>query len=371
MINMKTAIIVTAAGASSRMGGGTPKQYLKQNGLTVLEWSVKAFCDFTDQFFICVTVPKGDVEFVREMLAKSGLRADAIVEGGASRQASVYNALKALPTDTDRVLIHDAARPYVSKEVINGVLAALETSDAVIPAVTPKNTVRTAGKTLDRSKLFEVQTPQGFSFPVLMKANEKALEDGFEGTDDAGLVERIGVPVTISKGEYTNIKITTPEDLPVNIRTGMGYDVHKLVEGRPLMLGCTHIPYERGLLGHSDADVVAHAIADAILGAAALGDIGRHFPDKDPQYEGMSGSKILSLTMEILKAAGFTLINVDATLVAEQPKIAPHAAQMIKNTAAALGVPENCVSIKATTEEGLGISGGGNAMAAYAVASVK
>lgn len=353
------------------MGGSIPKQYMDLNGLTVLSRSVKAFCDFSEVFFICVTVPQGDVEYVREMLEKSGLRADCIVEGGATRQASVYNALKNLPADTGRVLIHDGARPYVSEGVISGVLNALENSDAVIPAVTPKNTIRTAEKTLDRSALYEVQTPQGFSYPLLMKANEKALEDGFEGTDDAGLVERIGVPVTISQGEYSNIKITTPEDLPVNIRTGMGYDVHKLVDGRPLMLGCTHIPYEKGLLGHSDADVVAHAIADAILGAAALGDIGRHFPDKDPQYEGMSGNKILSLTMDILKAAGFTLINVDATLVAEKPKISPYAAQMIRNTAAALGVPENCVSIKATTEEGLGISGGGNAMAAYAVATVK
>ena len=368
---MKTAVIITAAGASRRMGGSIPKQYMYLDGLTVLARSVKAFCDFQDDFFICVTVPAGDVEFVRGMLKKSGLEADAIVEGGSTRQISVYNALKALPEDTQQVLIHDGARPFVSGELIAGVLQALETAKAVVPGVTPKNTIRTAETTLDRSSLYEVQTPQGFDFRLLLKANEQALKDGFSGTDDAGLVERLGVPVIISQGDYANIKITTPEDLPMNIRTGMGYDVHKLVPGRRLFLGCVEIPYEKGLLGHSDADVVSHAIADAILGAAALGDIGRHFPDKDPQYEGMSGTEILQRTAEILRSAGFTLVNVDATLVAEKPKIAPYAAQMNKNTAAALGVPENCVSIKATTEEGMGISGGGEAMASYAVATVR
>lgn len=353
------------------MGGSIPKQYMYLDGLTVLARSVKAFCDFSEEFFICVTVPVGDVEFVGEMLKKSGLRADAIVEGGNTRQISVFKALKALPEDTEQVLIHDGARPYVSRDVISGVLKALKTGDAVVPGVTPKNTIRTAGATLDRTRLYEVQTPQGFDYQLLLKANEKALKDGFTGTDDAGLIERIGVPVVISQGDYANIKITTPEDLPVTTRTGMGYDVHRLVPGRRLFLGCVEIPYEKGLLGHSDADVVSHAIADAVLGAAALGDIGRHFPDKDPQYEGMSGTEILQRTAAILKAAGFTLVNVDATLVAEQPKIAPYAAQMNKNTAAALGVPENCVSIKATTEEGMGISGGKEAMAAYAVATVK
>ena len=368
---MRKAVIITAAGASRRMGGSIPKQYMNLDGLTVLARSVKAFCDHPEDFYICVTVPPGDVEFVRSMLEKSGLAADAITEGGETRQISVYNALRALPAGTEQVLIHDGARPYVSREVIDGVLEALKTCDAVVPGVTPKNTIRTLSTTLDRSELYEVQTPQGFSCPLLLKANEQAAADGFTGTDDAGLVERTGTEVAISKGDYANIKITTPEDLPVTARTGMGYDVHRLVPGRRLFLGCVEIPYEKGLLGHSDADVVSHAIADAILGAAALGDIGRHFPDKDPQYEGMSGTEILQRTADILQAAGFTLVNVDATLVAEQPKIAPYAAQMNKNTAAALGVPENCVSIKATTEEGMGISGSGEAMAAYAVATVK
>lgn len=368
---MKTAVIVTAAGASRRMGGSIPKQYLDLNGLTVLQRSVKAFCDFKKDFFICVTVPAGDTDYVRRMLDGAGLVADLIVEGGETRQISVYNALKALPEDTETVLIHDGARPFVTPQVIAGVLDALKDHDAVVPGVTPKNTIRTAEATLDRSSLYEVQTPQGFSYPILMKANEKAFEDGFSATDDASLAERAGASVFISPGDYANIKITTPEDIPVTVRTGMGYDVHRLVPGRRLFLGCVEIPYEKGLLGHSDADVVSHAIADAILGAAALGDIGRHFPDKDPQYEGMSGAEILHKTSEILHSAGFTLVNADATLVAEKPKIAPYAAQMNRNTAAALGVPENCVSIKATTEEGLGISGSGDAMAAYAVATVR
>ena len=177
--------------------------------------------------------------------------------------------------------------------------------------------------------------------------------------------------VRITEGDYANYKITTPEDLPMTIRTGNGYDVHRLVPGRKLMLGCCEIPFEKGLLGHSDADVCAHAIADALLGAAALGDIGRHFPDTDPAFEGMPGRVILQKTADILREAGFSIVNVDATIIAQRPKIAPHAHQMIEKTAEALGIPASDVSIKATTEEGLGFTGDGSAIACLATATVK
>jgi len=363
-------LIIAAAGASRRMGGTVPKQYMLYKNLPVLIRSAKVFCGVREISFTCVVCPAGDEAYVKSLFSQFHVPVDAVVCGGPTRQESVYNALRALPGDTDAVLIHDGARPFVTEAVIGRVLEAVKTSPAVIPGVTPKNTIRTAEKTLNRSELYEVQTPQAFDYRLLLKANENALKEGFSGTDDAGLMERIGIPVTVVEGDYANLKITTPEDMPVNMRTGMGYDVHRLVEDRPLMLGCVHIPYEKGLLGHSDADVLCHAICDAILGACALGDIGRHFPDKDPQYAGMSGTEILSKTASIIQSSGFTINNIDATLVAERPKIAPYAPQMIAAVASALELPETAVSIKATTEEGLGITGSGEAMAAYAVATV-
>jgi len=237
--------------------------------------------------------------------------------------------------------------------------------------VAPRYTIRTAETTLDRSKLYEVQTPQGFRTDILKKAYEKAAADGFSATDDAGVTEHYGIMTHIVEGDYANIKITTPGDFPQSVRVGTGYDVHRLVPGRPLMLGCVHVPYELGLLGHSDADVIAHAIADALLGAAALGDIGKHFPDNSADTEGMAGSEILRRTAGILRSAGFTIINTDATLVAERPKVSKYTEAMQQAVAEALGIEKDQVGIKATTEEGLGLTGSGEAMAAHAVASIK
>ena len=342
--------------------------------------AARAFCALQEVSLIVAAVPAEDVDFCRDLLARWGLSETCVTPGGATRQESVQNALRILPPDIDTVLVHDAARPFVSEEVIRGVLEALDTAEGAVPCVHPKNTIRTETETLDRSLLYEVQTPQGFRRKLLEDAFAYANATGFAGTDEAGIVEhylkseqgaKTGAAVRVTQGSYANYKITTPEDLPVNIRTGNGYDVHRLVPGRKLMLGCCEVPYEKGLLGHSDADVVAHAIADALLGAAALGDIGRHFPDSDPVYEGMAGSEILARTARILRDAGFSIVNVDATLIAQKPKIAPYAPQMIENTAKALGVPESAVSIKATTEEGLGFTGDGSAMACLATASVR
>ena len=367
----KTAVIIAAAGSSTRMGGGIPKQYRMCGNLPVLVKAVKAFCDVQGISDIIVTASEAEQQNCRNLLDRWGCAQAIVVCGGATRQESVSNALACIPEDCTKVLIHDGARPFVEPEVIKAVIEELEKSPAVIPCVQPKSTIRTTEETLDRSKLYEVQTPQGFRMDTLLEAFRKAKEDGFEGTDEAGLVERTGVKISIVPGSYKNIKLTTPEDFPVDIRIGNGYDVHRLVDGRPLMLACTQVPYEKGLLGHSDADVISHAIADAILGACALGDIGRHFPDNDPKYEGMAGKLLLSETARIVREAGFTIINIDATLIAQKPKVAPYIETMRENTAAALGLPVSCVSIKATTEEGLGFTGDGSAMAAMASASVK
>ena len=348
----KFAVIIPAAGRSLRMGG-RKKENIVIGSKTVLEMAKEAFEGFDR---IVVVGPGGDVP------------------GGERRQDSVRNGLSVLGDDIEYVLIHDGARPFVSKDVIDRVKnALLSGADAAVPCVRPKDTIRTSEKTLERSKLFAVQTPQGFRLEVLRKCYDRVYEDGAEITDDASAADHCGIKVEIVEGDYRNRKITTPDDLPYEsrIRFGNGYDLHRLVSGRPLMLGCTALPFEKGLLGHSDADVIAHAVADAMLGAAALGDIGKHFPDTSPDTEGMSGTEILSKTAEILKNSGFTTLSVDATLIAQKPKIAPFADEMRRNMAAALGIDKKNVSVKATTEEGLGPTGEGLAMAAYAIAAVK
>ena len=363
------------------MGGSVPKQYLMIEDLPVLVKAVRAFCAVEGVQDILVMCPPGDSRYCQDLIAEHlhactsgvGVFPRVLVrEGGATRQQTVEKGMAQLSGKADLVLVHDGARPFVSAEVIGGVIEALKAgADAAVPCVSPKSTIRTAEKTLDRSSLYEVQTPQGFKAEVLQKALKKAAEDGFTGTDEASLAERIGAEITITEGSYANIKITTPEDLPMkDMRCGNGYDVHRLVEGRKLMLGCVEIPFEKGLLGHSDADVCAHAIADALLGAAALRDIGYHFPDTAAETEGMPGSLLLAKTALLLKNAGFTIINIDATIVAQRPKLAPYIEEMRAATAEALGIPLRSVSIKATTEEGLGITGSGDAISTFATAAI-
>ena len=372
--------MIAAAGSGLRMGGGLPKQYIGINGLSVLSRSVKAFCGADGASEIVVICPPGDAERCRKMIAgelgEELLSGEGplvrITEGGSTRQQSVENGLAAVDPASESVLVHDAARPFVSAEVIGGVLEALRSgADAAVPCVKPKNTIRIAEKTLDRDSLYEVQTPQGFKTELLREAFKRAKAEGFTGTDEAGLAERAGFAITITEGSYENIKITTPEDLPMNIRCGNGYDVHRLVPGRKLMLGCVEVPFDKGLLGHSDADVCSHAIADALLGAAALRDIGYHFPDTSAETEGMPGRELLARTAAIIRKAGFTIINTDATIVAQRPKLAPYIEEMRRATAEALGLDVSAVSIKATTEEGLGITGSGEAISTFATAAIK
>lgn len=346
------AVIIAAAGRSTRMGG-VKKENIKLGDKTVLELTKDAFEGIGR---IVVVGPGGDVE------------------GGERRQDSVCKGLEFLGDDADFVLVHDGARPFVKKDLIERVMDALEKgADAAVPCVRPKDTIRTKDATLDRSKLFAVQTPQGFRLDVLRDAYRKVNADGIEVTDDASAAEYAGYKVDIVEGDYENYKITTPSDIPseYRLRFGNGYDLHLLTEGRPLMLGCIEVPFEKGLLGHSDADVISHAIADAMLGAAALGDIGKHFPDNAAETEGMSGKEILSKTAGILKSHGFTTLSVDATLIAQKPKVAPYTDKMREAIASAIGIDKSKVSVKATTEEGVGPTGEGLAMAAYATATVK
>lgn len=376
--------VLAAAGSSTRMG--FDKLSYPLGAHTVLEESLLAFdrCPQVNEIVLVVGKHAG---LQAEKAAAVCTTPVVLVPGGATRAESVKAGV--LAAHGDIVAIHDAARPFVSQTVIQTVLAAAERTGAAAPAVPVKDTIKQAvpgdGKTVpadclvqdtpDRSTLYAVQTPQCFDRAKYLQALEQLPEEKARlVTDDCSLFELAGMPVQLVEGDYTNIKITTREDLlpyrkeDTAMRIGHGYDVHKLVEGRPLILGGVQIPYEKGLLGHSDADVLAHAISDALLGAAALGDIGQHFPDTDPAYAGADSLKLARAVVELVAEKGYHVENVDATILCQAPKLAPHILAMRQNLARALQMDVEDVSVKATTEEHLGFTGAGQGIAVHAVA---
>lgn len=365
--------IIGAAGSGKRMAAPLPKQFLKAGGKTILETTVEKFesLSIIDQIIIVTAGDYQDLccQFFHEQISVGKIQ---VICGGKERQDSIYQAVRYLQdqgAEEDAVvLIHDGVRPYASADLIRRVAERVVSEGAAIAAVPPKDTIRHEEEgTLDRSRLWCVQTPQGFQFSILRDAFVKAFQDGFYGTDDAGLVERIGQRVSIVEGENTNIKITTPEDLTVENRIGTGFDVHRLTENRKLILGGVEIPFEKGLLGHSDADVLLHALMDAMLGAAALGDIGKLFPDQDDSYKDISSLLLLERTGRAVAEAGYSLGNLDATIICQRPKLAGYIDQMRENIARVLGVPIEQISVKATTTEKLGFTGRGEGIAAEAV----
>lgn len=371
----KIGIVIAAAGVGKRMGKDVPKQFLNIGGQPVIAKTYKAFADCQMVDSIYVVTGEEYMEKCKNIMVpylnQNQLGKFAgIVSGGAERQDSIYRALQAIKAQglgVDYVLVHDAARPFVTREIIENTIKAAVEYDAAIVCVKPKDTIRTSKETLDRNRLMIVQTPQGFNFEKIFKAYELAEEQGFLGTDDASVAELINLRPAIVEGEYSNIKITTPEDLPVETRIGKGYDVHKLVEGRKCILGGVDVPHETGLLGHSDADVLLHAIMDALLGAAALGDIGRHFPDTDERFKGANSLQLLEHVGYMLRDRGYSIGNIDATVICERPKILPHVEEMRKNVAKALNIGEGQINIKGTTTEKLGFTGRKEGIAAEAV----
>ena len=370
--------VISAGGSGTRMGAAVPKQFLKIGGETILEKAAGAFFDAPAVDHVVIVthpdwMPETEALFAKPLaVARRGEKTLDLVPGGAARQDSVRAALDRIRemgvSEEDLILVHDGARPFVSERLIGETLAAAEEQGAAIAAVAPHDTIRLReGGTLDRSKLLAVQTPQTFRAGILMEAHRRAFEEGFLGTDDAGLAERIGCRVAVVEGEDRNIKITTPEDLKVDYRIGTGFDVHRLVEGRKLILGGVTIPYEKGLDGHSDADVLLHALMDAMLGAAALGDIGKLFPDTDDAYLGIDSMVLLGRTWEAVQQAGFGFVNCDVTVICQRPKLRPYIDEMRENIAGALGVTADRVSVKATTTEKLGFTGRGEGIACEAV----
>jgi 2-C-methyl-D-erythritol 4-phosphate cytidylyltransferase / 2-C-methyl-D-erythritol 2,4-cyclodiphosphate synthase len=374
--------IIAAGGTGRRLGSAVPKQLLDVAGRSLLQRSVDAFRAHPSIADVIVALPASLVSDPPAWLA--GVR---IVEGGERRQDSVANAFGALAAESEIVLVHDAARPFVTPEVISRAIEGAATHGAAIVAVPVTDTVKRVAprgssdstvitETLPREEIFLAQTPQAFRREVL-RAAIAAGRSG-DATDEAMLAERAGHPVHVVDGDPRNVKITTAGDLEAartrlrqapgaSGRVGVGYDLHRLVDGRALVLGGVTVPSERGALGHSDADVVCHSVTDAILGAARAGDIGQHFPDTDARWKDASSVALLRHAAAIVRDRGWAVENVDVVVVLERPKLAPYRTAMEDQLAAALSLPSGAVSIKAKTNEGVDAVGRGEAVAAHAV----
>lgn len=376
--------VIVAAGNSTRMGGAIPKVLENLNGRPVLLYSFLALAACPQVGELCVVCREEDRPRVEGLLRDMTDKPFTVVAGGQERQDSVLNGVSALSPERNYLLIHDGARPFVTPELASAVCRDAVAYGAATAAVPSKDTCKLSDgegfveSTPPRERLMAIQTPQAFEREMYLYAARRAQAAGLSYTDDCQLIEAAGGQVRLTPGDYRNIKLTTPEDRQAAraylgkeekaMRVGSGYDVHKLVEGRKLILGGVEVPFEKGLLGHSDADVLAHAIADALLGAAALGDIGKLFPDSDPRYAGISSLELLRQVAALLQERGWAVVNIDATLIAQAPKVGPYRPEMEANLSAALGTDADRVNVKATTEEHLGFTGDGSGMAAHAVA---
>ena len=377
--------VVVAAGRGVRMGAAVNKVLLPLCGEPVIRHAVRAFCEADEIDGVVVVASADETERMRAALC--GLeKVCAIVPGGSTRQESVKNGLDALPKEAHIALVHDGARPLISRELIARCIRQTEDCGSAVVCTPVTDTVKVEKdgcvvRTLDRSQLRAVQTPQCFFAGELKAAYEAAARDGVSVTDDASVMEHAGHSVHLLESSEVNFKLTTPEDLrrAEDIigerkfmqrlpRTGFGYDVHKLVSGRRLILCGKEIPWEKGLDGHSDADVAVHALMDALLGAACLGDIGRLYPDNDPAFEGADSMKLLADVLRRVKDAGYAVVHADVTIVAQKPKLMPYMDEMRRNLENAMAGAH--VNVKATTTERLGFEGRGEGISAQAVATI-
>lgn len=407
-IDRKIVLILAAAGKGTRLGYSLPKQFIKMEGLddrSPLQKSIltAGIVDEIDEVIV-VTNPEY-IDLTYEQIAEEAdahsssgpnfeskdvlqsqdkdrvlsnfrpyrkdvkLKRLEVIEGGASRQESTALGIKFALQDKPEnyiVLIHDAARPNASPDLYRRVIKEAYEKGAVVPAVRLKDTIRDVNKgTLNRDDMRAVQTPQGFAGEIILKAIKHAEENCFVGTDEGSLIDFMGFPVSTVLGSESNIKITSPEDLTKTVCIGTGYDVHAFAENRKLILGGVDIPFEKGLLGHSDADVLTHALMDAILGAMGEGDIGLLFPDTAPEYKGVSSIELLKRVVALMNEKFYTLENADITVICQAPKIRPHIDEMKKNLELVLS-PKNGINIKGTTTEKLGFEGRGEGIAASA-----
>ncbi|MDA9231253.1 2-C-methyl-D-erythritol 4-phosphate cytidylyltransferase [Rickettsiales bacterium] len=390
----KIVALITAGGRGSRLsigGEGIPKQYMPLAGLPMLRHTILAFLNHPKIDDVLCVIHPDDMKLYEETII--GLDLLNPVLGGSTRQVSVCNGLEALKQyDPEKVLIHDAARPFVTKRVINGILEKLETHPAVIPAIAIEDTIKKYrdGKiewTLERENLWRAQTPQAFIYKDILNAHNDLKHMNF--TDDAALDEYCGIPVAIVPGSQNNFKITTEEDyerakriiamriedVKEETRCGIGYDVHAFrdrkegEDGFIKIAGC-EVKFDRQIEAHSDGDAAIHAIIDALLGSIGEGDIGEHFSDKDAKWENCDSREMLRITNHILKKKGAKILNIDLTIICEKPKISQHKAKMEESIAQTLNIDKNRVNIKATTTEKLGFLGRAEGIAAQAICSV-
>jgi 2-C-methyl-D-erythritol 4-phosphate cytidylyltransferase/2-C-methyl-D-erythritol 2,4-cyclodiphosphate synthase len=383
----RTAAILVAAGRGLRAGAGGPKQYREIGGQTVIFRAMEALSRHPDVFAVQPVVNPDDIAVFNEAVA--GLRHQPPTNGGATRQASVHAGLEALAAEKpDIVLIHDAARPFVTPAVISRAIDAVGRTGAAVPAIPVTDTIKQVSDAGDveatpvRARLRIAQTPQAFRFDVILDAHRRAAREGrSDFTDDAALAEWAGLTVATFEGDPANMKLTTPEDFIReearlaaqlgDIRTGTGYDVHAFGEGDHLMLCGVRVPHTSGFLAHSDGDVGLHALVDAILGALADGDIGSHFPPSDPQWKGAASDKFLKYAVDRVTARGGRIANLEVTMICERPKIGPLRDTMRARIAEITGLNISRVAVKATTSERLGFTGREEGIAATASATIR
>ena len=371
----RTVALIVAAGRGTRMGGA-PKQFAPVGGRPLIAHSYAALSAHPAVDDVMMAIGAGQEDALR-----SALGAVTYVVGGATRRDSVRAGLNAMKAT--RVLVHDAARPFVPTKVIDRLLSALQVHDGAVPALPVADTLARGsgalGDTVPRDGLLRIQTPQAFRFDALCYAHRQWSADE-EATDDAQMVRRFGGSVALVEGDAMLEKVTYPADLAaaearlgaaMRTRSATGFDVHRLAEGEELWLGGVRIPHDKGLSGHSDADVALHAITDALLGTIAAGDIGTHFPPSDPQWRGANSAQFLLRAAELVATKGGTIDFIDLTLICEAPKIGPHREAMRERIAGLLGLAAAQVSIKATTSERLGFTGRGEGIAAQAIATIR
>lgn len=387
---MTTAALIVAAGRGARAGDGLPKQYRTLGGVAILARTLARFAAAPGVDRLCVCIRAQDrALFDAAVAGLSSPKPLRVVDGGAERALTVRLGLEALADDPlgppARVLIHDAARPFVSTAVIEAVIAALETADGACASIPIVDALRRSenglcGALIPREGVWRAQTPQGFRFDAILAAHRDHPDPA--APDDAEIARRAGLQVAIVESEADNFKITRPGDFAraerlvaqetgMETRLGTGFDVHRFGPGDHLMLCGVRVPHERGFIAHSDGDVGLHALTDAVLGALALGDIGRWFPPSDPQWKGASSDRFLRHALDRAAERGFTVVNLDVTLICERPKITPHAEAMRAAIAAIAGCAIDRVSVKATTTEGLGFTGRAEGVAAQAAAALK
>ena len=385
---MSIAAVIVAGGSGFRAGGELPKQYQLIGGRPVIWWTLKAFADHPGISHVQTVIGAGHEKLFAA--ASKGLKIAEPVIGGTSRQDSCRIGVTACAR-FEKVLIHDAARPFVSADLISHIIAELDRSEGVVPGIPMADTMKFApggvvARTVDRQSLWSVQTPQGFGAAAILNAHNQAYEQKLEGlTDDAAVAEKFGMQVRIIAGRTENHKLTTAEDIVAadrtlmiqnnldrpDIRIGQGIDFHEFEKGNGVILCGVKIPHTKKLKGHSDADAAMHALTDAILGAIGEGDIGTFFPPSDPQWKGVASSAFVTKAMELLTSRGGILANVDITILAEAPRVTPHIGAMKALLSPLLHIASDRIAIKATTTEKLGAIGRQEGLAAFATATVR